>query len=135
MKTWAAMYLTIWIAFFEILTVLFLGTTKLIGTSVHVMLGVILLVITFYVYRQVRKTPCPGRIKLITRTTFFLAIFQAALGISLSVGVWLSWGNTFADVLGFFHVGVALAIITQASSSATAFDMWEEKEFMTVPTA
>jgi len=28
----------------------------------------------------------------------------------------------------------ALAIITQASSSATAFDMWEEKEFQ-VPQA
>jgi len=28
------------------------------------------------------------------------------------------------------HVGNALAIITQASSSATAYDMWEEKEFV-----
>jgi hypothetical protein len=39
------------------------------------------------------------------------------------------------DSINFLHVAVALAIITQAASSATAFDMWEEKEFILKPEA
>jgi hypothetical protein len=37
--------------------------------------------------------------------------------------------NLLLLALKFFHVAIALAIITQASSSATSYDMWEEKEF------
>jgi hypothetical protein len=32
--------------------------------------------------------------------------------------------------VGFLHMGTALAIATQAASTATAYDMWEEKEFV-----
>jgi hypothetical protein len=76
----------------------------------------------------------PDRIKRITRTTWYLAIFQGVLGIALALGIMLSWGSLYASVVSFVHVVNALAIITQASSSATAFDMWEEKEFQ-VPQA
>jgi large-conductance mechanosensitive channel len=126
------MYGIIWIAFFEVLTALFLHLGNIIDDSVHVILGLALLGFAFYIYRHVRQTPCPERIKLITRTTWFLSIFQAVLGVALLVGTALSWGDIYAGVISFLHVGTALAIITQASSSATAFDMWEEKEFETV---
>jgi len=33
------------------------------------------------------------------------------------------------SVITFFHIVVALAIITQAASVATAYDMWEEHEY------
>jgi hypothetical protein len=32
-------------------------------------------------------------------------------------------------IITFLHLVIALAIITQASSVATAYDMWEEKEY------
>jgi hypothetical protein len=35
----------------------------------------------------------------------------------------------FGLVVNILHLIIALAIISQASSTATAYDMWEEKEF------
>jgi hypothetical protein len=55
-------------------------------------------------------------------------------GVALAAGDSLSWGPIYIGVVGFLHVATALAIITQASSSATAYDMWEEREFQ-VPVA
>jgi hypothetical protein len=63
-------------------------------------------------------------------TTFALAIFQGVLGLALATGIYLSWGTTYSEVISFLHVVTSIAIITQASSSATAYDMWEEKEFI-----
>jgi len=34
-----------------------------------------------------------------------------------------------AQVVTFIHLMTALAIITQAASVATAYDMWEEHEY------
>jgi hypothetical protein len=129
MKTWIAMYGLIWLAFFEIILAMFLPVDYTINMAVHVPLAIAVLAFAFYIQREIRRTPCPERIKRITRTTWSLAIFQAILGVALMVGTSLSWGGLYATVISFLHVGNALAIITQASSSATSFDMWEEKEF------
>lgn len=129
LKTWAAMYGLIWLAFFEIILVLFPAFDSTIVLVLHSVLGVGILALAFYIQRAVRGTSCPDRIKRITRTTFGLAVFQGALGIALAAGMMLSWGVFYAAVVNFLHVANAIAIITQASSSATAFDMWEEKEF------
>jgi len=133
MKTWAAMYSIIWLAFLEIMLVLFLPFNFTVNLIVHSIIGIGILGLGYTVFRAVRLTSCPDRIKRITKTTWNLAIFQAVLGILLAVGTYLSWGGLFSTAIGFLHVGNALAIITQASSSATAFDMWEEKEFLPVP--
>ena len=37
------------------------------------------------------------------------------------------------EAVGVVHVVNALDIVSQASSSATAYDMWEEKEFQDAP--
>jgi hypothetical protein len=37
------------------------------------------------------------------------------------------WNSSWA--INLLHLVVALAMIAQASSTATAYDMWEEKEF------
>jgi hypothetical protein len=37
--------------------------------------------------------------------------------------------STMIFPISLIHLVIALAIITQASSVATAFDMWEEHEF------
>ena len=129
MKTWAAMYGIIWLAFLEIMLVLFLPFAYAINVAIHVVIGGAILGFAFFIYRNVRRTSCPDRIKRITRATWNLCILQAALGVALVLGIVLSWGSLYATVLSFLHVGNALAIITQASSSAMAFDMWEEKEY------
>jgi hypothetical protein len=141
MKTWASMYLVIWVSFLQVLFILFTPFGTHVGTvgydasiGIHAVLGLAVLALAFQVYRGVMKTGCPDRIKRITKTTRNLAVFQAVLGIALALGYQFSLGLIFTTVISFLHVANALAIITQASSSATGYDMWEEKEFQ-VPTA
>ena len=129
MDNWKAMYLIIWLAFLEIIFIFFSPLGDTVNLAVHVVIAVAVLGLAFTIYRSVGRTPCPDRIKRITRTTWYLAIFQGVLGLALALGVALSWGSVYMGVVGFLHVANALAIITQASSSATAYDMWEEKEF------
>lgn len=60
-----------------------------------------------------------------------LASLQAILGVTLYVGLTLGFGIPSTVIFGIslIHLVIALAIITQASSVATAYDMWEEHEF------
>ena len=129
MDNWKAMYLIIWIAFLQILFILFSPFGDAVNLAVHVLIAVAVLGLAFAIYRGVGRTSCPDRIKRITRVTWYLSVFQGVLGIALAAGVTLSWGPDYVGAVGFVHVATALAIITQASSSATAYDMWEEKEF------
>jgi hypothetical protein len=133
MENWKAMYLLIWVAFLQILFILFSPLSDMVNLPVHVVIAIVILGLTFTVSRNVSHTPCPDRIKRITRTTWYLAILQGVLGIVLALGVVLSLGSIYVGVVSLLHVGNALAIITQASSSATAYDMWEEKEFVVPP--
>ena len=130
MENWKNMYLVIWIAFLQILFILFSPLGDTLNLPVHVVIAIVILGLTFTIYRNVSRTACPDRIKRITKTTWYLAIFQGVLGIVLALGVVLSFGSIYVEVVSILHVGNALAIITQASSSATAYDMWEEKEFV-----
>lgn len=134
MDNWKAMYMMIWIAFLQIVFILFSPLGDTVNLAIHAVIAVAILGLAFTIYRGIGRTSCPDRIKRITRTTWYMGIFQGVLGIALALGVMLSWGSIYIGVVSFVHVGNALAIITQASSSATAFDMWEEKEFQ-VPLA
>jgi len=133
MENWKNMYLVIWVAFFQILFILFSPLSDMLNLPVHVVIAVVILGLTYTIYRNVSRTSCPDRIKRITKTTWYLAILQGVLGIVLVLGVVLSLGSIYVGVASILHVGNALAIITQASSSATAYDMWEEKEFVVPP--
>jgi len=131
MESWQSMYLIIWVAFLQILFILFSPFGDMVNLGVHVVIGLAILYLAFAIFRKVARTSCPDRIKRITRTTRNLAVLQAVLGIALEVGIALSFGSIYIGFVKFLHVANALAIITQASSSATAYDMWEEKEFQT----
>ncbi|MGA2666106.1 MAG: hypothetical protein ABSF83_14290 [Nitrososphaerales archaeon] len=133
METWKAMYAVVWASFLQILLVLFSPLGQSVTVAVHVVIGAAVLGLAFFIYRAVRATACPDRIKRITRATRDLAVLQGALGVALALGTALSWGSLYVDLVSLVHVGNALAIITQASSSATAYDMWEEKEFLAPP--
>jgi len=129
MDVWKSMYLIIWIAFLQIMFILFSPLDDMVNLAVHVAIALAVLSLAFVIYRGVGRTNCPDRIKRITRATWYLAIFQGVLGLALALGMALSWGSLYVSVVSFVHVANALAIITQVSSSATAYDMWEEKEF------
>ena len=123
------MYLLVWIAFLQIVIIIFpvLGLTP--SYYLHTFVGLILVGVAMASYSLVRKSACPDRIKRISKTTAILAVIQGILGILLLAGIMLHFGTVFQGIILFIHVVNALAIITQASSSATAFDMWEQKEF------
>ena len=129
MKTWSLLYGLIWVAFAQILIGVIPALQFLIAYGIHPLVGVLVLVLAYLAYSRVRSSGCPDRIKRITKTTFILAVFQGILGVVLYASFYVNLGATVVAVIDFVHVANALAIITQASSSATGYDMWEEKEF------
>ncbi len=64
MKTWALMYLLIWAVFLDLLIVYFPTFAYLANLDVHLVVGVLVVALAFYVFLRVRKAPCPDRIKL-----------------------------------------------------------------------
>jgi hypothetical protein len=134
LKTYAAMYGLIWLCFIQILFVLYspFGSDAL-TVAVHAPLGLVVFVLAFYVSRKVQASACPDRIKRITKTTRNLAIFQGILGFVFAGAISMSLAGVYLWILSFVHVANSLAMITQASSSATGFDMWEEREFQAAP--
>lgn len=134
MKLWQRLYALVWLAFAQILVaVLLFGTEDwTIGfdvlIAVHVLLGVAIVGWTQIDLRALRGLPIPDRIKRIAASTAQLAAGQFVLGIILLAGFFVNLG-VLVPLIGLLHLVIALAIITQASSAATAYDMWEEKEF------
>ena len=94
----------------------------------HVFLGLVILGLAHYNNLQIKKTEAPSRLKRIVKSTAGLATLQIILGAVVFVNV-LGVGVPFVGVISILHLMVALAIITQASSVATAYDMWEDKEY------
>ena len=80
-------------------------------------------------YTAIKKTGAPDRIIRISKTTGILAILQILLGIPNYAIMMGQLDVPFGLVVNILHLIIALAIISQASSTATAYDMWEEKEF------
>lgn len=129
MQLWKRLYGTVWIAFFScVIMPRWVGAGA--GYWLHALLGVTILSLTWWNMHSLRTLPVPARLKRISRVTLGFAVFQlicgAALGVVPSLLPQLPW---MMQVLRIAHVVFALAILAQASSLATAYDMWEEKEF------
>lgn len=128
MKLWASLYLLIWVALLEFLVVMFPldigGWDISVGPSVivHILLGAVIFLLALHNYQSVSKTNVPDRIKRITRVIVGFAFGAGVLGFLIHLDI----GGVF---MNFLHAVVSFAIITQASSAATGYDMWEEKEF------
>ena len=129
MKTWHLMYLLVWLSLVQIVIILFpvIGTTP--SYDLHLIVGIGVISLSIYVFTMVRKTGCPDRIKRITRATAILGIFQGLLGIPLYLSLRFTISLPLQNIILFAHLITGIAIISQSSSSATAFDMWEQKEF------
>ena len=123
LKLWARLYLLIWLAFAEFLVTAF---SEMFGVRyLHFVVGLAVLILAIMNYRDLKGTSTPDRVKRISKTIPGMAAFDGLLGIPLFVFT----EGTVHWAIGLLHLVVSLAIITQASSAATAYDMWEEKEF------
>lgn len=132
-EVWKVLYATVWIAFFQFVVIIIPRfTVRLV--DIHVLLGLIILGLAHYDCMLMRKTTgVPDRLRRIAKVTAILATIQPVLGLVLFAGLRLGVHVPFDEAIGFVHLVIALAIITQASSLATAFDMWHEHEFTSKP--
>ncbi len=129
MELWKRLYNTIWLAFFSCLLIpRWMG--KYAGPPVHVLLGLAVLLATRDNARRLAALAVPDRLKRISRTTAGFALFQLIEGLVFGAVTHLAPNLPIAGpVLEAAHVVCALTILAQASSVATAYDMWEEKEY------
>ena len=100
------------------------------GLSLHILFGLILLVVTLSNAKRLRALSVADRLKRISKVTAGLAVLQLISGMVLG-GIRHLTPNLYfvPGALLWIHIICALAILAQASSVATAYDMWEEKEF------
>lgn len=128
MSIWKQLYAMTWLAFLQIVIITLPRFTVYL-IDAHVALGLAILVLAHYDNVQIKKTDAPNRLKRIVKSTAALATFQIILGIILYLNLRLNVSIPLASVVSFLHLMTALAIITQAASVATAYDMWEEHEY------
>jgi hypothetical protein len=129
MGLWKRLYGTVWLTFFCcVLIPRWMG--QYVGLPLHVLLGLVLLLMTLGNVKRLSAPPVPVRLKRVSKVTAGFAAFQWISGMALAGVVHLAPSLPYASpVLRGFHAVFALAILAQASSVATAYDMWEEKEF------
>jgi hypothetical protein len=129
MQLWKKLYGTVWLAFFScVLISRWMGS--MVGWPIHAVLGLGMLAVTWTNARQLAVLPVPSRLKHISKVAAGFAAFQLISGLALGAIAHLASNLTIvAHVLRGAHVVSALAILSQSSSIATAYDMWEEKEF------
>jgi len=135
MKIWASLFGFFWLAVAQVL----LGVTLAVGASssaalpfLHAGIGGVIVIWSFFNFRAVRASSAPGRTKRTLAATFGISVLMVVLGLLLWLGVetgLTSLSGTAGDVFAFAHLILALAIVTQAASTATAYDMWEDHEF------
>ena len=132
MPLWQRLYNTIWLAFFSCLLIpRWLGVA---GPPVHALLGVGLLVLAVTNARRLAALPVPARLQRISKATAGIAGLQAVSGLALGAVTRLAPSlPVVGPVLHGLHVVCALAILAQAASVATGYDMWEEKEIGPAP--
>ena len=129
MTIWKQLYALVWLAFLQIIIgVVNIPSSIPILIYGHAVLGLVILGLAHYNNAQIKETEAPSRLKRITKSTAILATIQVLLGIIIFVSTMI-FRIPFAWVISLLHLMIALAIITQASSVATAYDMWEEKEY------
>jgi hypothetical protein len=130
---WKKLYNTVWLAFFSCVLIP-RWITPIIGVPLHIVIGLALLVMTQANKRQLAALPVPDRLKRISTVTAGLALLQVVCGVALGVIHRFAPGVvSISAVIRGIHIVCALAILAQASSVATGYDMWEEKEIGPAP--
>ena len=128
MVIWKQLYAMVWLVFLQIVIILMPRFTLYL-VDAHVILGLAILALAHYNNAQMKHTEAPNRLKRITKSTAILATFQIILGIVLYANLRMNVNVPLIEVIVVIHLVTALAIITQAASVATAYDMWENHEY------
>ena len=128
MALWKSLYAMVWLAFLQIVIIVMPRFTLYL-VDVHVLLGLVILGLAHYNNAKMKKTEAPNRLKRITKTTAILATVQIIFGLILYANLRMNVSLPLVGVIVFIHIVIALAIITQAASVATAYDMWEDHEY------
>jgi hypothetical protein len=128
MPLWRRLYNTVWLAFFAcVLIPRWLGLA--VGMPVHIILGALMVLMTQINFRKLASLPVPARLQRISKATAGFAVFQLICGLALGAAAHFAPNLHWAlALLRGVHIVCALAILAQASSVATGYDMWEEKE-------
>ena len=133
MQLWKRLYGAVWLAFFSCVIIPRWTETKT-GLWLHVVLGLAMLIVTQSNARSLQALPVPARLKRISKTTVGFAVFQIVCGLGFGAAMhFLPDLPAVMQTLRIAHIVCALAILAQTSSLATAYDMWEEKEFQEPP--
>ena len=134
MPLWQRLYNMIWLLMFGFLIVPHLFPSKII-LGLHVLLGIGALALAHANARALAAEPVPARLKRISKTTANLAVAQVVIGLIFGVLrlAPLHLPSFLATIAAVIHVMVALAMITQAASVATAYDMRDEQELIDGP--
>jgi tetrahydromethanopterin S-methyltransferase subunit C len=129
MKLWQQLYALLWLSFLQIIVILLPGLQGAL-VDLHALIGFVILGLAHYNNVAMKRTAAPNRLKRTAKATAILATVQIILGLILYAGVKMNFNIPLVvNVITFIHLAIALAIITQAASVATAYDMWEDKEF------
>jgi hypothetical protein len=133
MKLWAAVYLAIWLVFFEFLFGLWPDPPAVVP-YLHLVLGLGIALVAFSCFDRLRTTRVPGRVKRVAKASWNLSLVTAVFGFLLWFNVGSSWVIPWANLsiyrgILLLHVVLALAIIAQLAAVAIAYDMWEDHEF------
>jgi hypothetical protein len=132
MMLWKSLYNTVWLAFFSCVLIP-RWIPHFIGLPVHILLGLAMLLVTQSNRKKLAAAPVPDRLKRISTATAGFAVFQLIGGLALGAVLHFVPNLTMVcSAIKGIHIVCALAILAQASSVATAYDMWEEKEFNAV---
>ncbi|UCD93001.1 MAG: hypothetical protein JSV43_03560 [Methanobacteriota archaeon] len=140
MKLWAALYLMVWISVLEFILVFMVRISNLavrFPTDIHLLVGIGMLVLAQWNVMRLDKTNAPDRIKRICKATRAMIVIMGIFGLLsyLSLEYRFNIDIPFTEFIAFVHLVLALTVIAQASSVATSYDMWEEKEYQTEPEA
>jgi len=129
MQLWKTLYGAVWLAFFScVLLPRWMGAYA--GSSIHIVLGFIMLLVALSNARRLAAMPVPSRLKRISKVIVGFAAFQIVFGAALGSTMYFFPNISYiSPILQGVHIVCALAILAQASSVATAYDMWEDKEF------
>jgi hypothetical protein len=126
MKTWHALYGMVWLCFATLFVAVF-DPIPYKG-HVHGVLGIAVLALAFRNRAVLNQSTCPARLKRIAAATASICVFALITGAvmavpSLKAHTWIFNG------LKVFHILAIGAILTQTSSIATAYDVWEQREY------
>jgi uncharacterized membrane protein HdeD (DUF308 family) len=125
---WNRLYGLIWLAFLLFLLPALSGIVPYTA-ELHLLVGIAILILAYSNYRDIKKTSAPDRVKRISKTTLIITVLQPIFGLPLYASERVGFMVPYGWVVNLFHLIFGLAIIAQAASTATAYDMWEEKEF------